>query len=252
MSDIWGNAKSSNKAAPPSDTFGQIAYNITSIASSLRELQQLVDDIGSSKDGRALRNKMSSKREETQLLVNQTKAALQKPFEPTDKAKHSKLAKNFNDVLIDYEKMIKASLIKEREIQSFIEERRSTNINTEKGEEKISQFSELREIEEEFIIEAQNNDMKSIEADLEQLTQIFVDLSEEVEKGGEILGQAEDNSDTATAQVKGGSSQLKKATELVKSARVKVAIITALVLLLAFIICIAVWLGVCHGPRCGG
>jgi len=119
--------------------------------------------------------------------------------------------------------------------------------------EKFSNLQELQlsEIDQNAIIEEQNKDMEQIEIDLRELTDCFVDMAETVQMGGEHLKQVEKNVQTSVLKVDSGTSELHWASTYLKRARVKMVIIVALILVLLFIISIAIWLGVCKGPRCG-
>jgi len=113
--------------------------------------------------------------------------------------KHDKLAKQFNDTLIEYENLVKLSLRKEREIASFIEERRSVREqDPDERERRISRFSDLQElklseVDEQAILEEQNKDMLQIEKDLVELADCFIDMANEVKIQGEELNKVENN-----------------------------------------------------------
>jgi hypothetical protein len=55
MADPWGNESSSTRTPEPTDDFGRIAKYINTINVAIKELDRLVNEIGTSKDGKKLR-----------------------------------------------------------------------------------------------------------------------------------------------------------------------------------------------------
>jgi len=91
-----------------------VIANITTINSNVLNLSKGVDKIGGSSDSKILREQLKQRREETQQLIQETKELLQKGYAPSEKLKHDKLSKQFNDIVEEFKKVIKMYLQKER------------------------------------------------------------------------------------------------------------------------------------------
>jgi len=263
MSDPWSTSANSSaqakKQAGTSDESQVTIKNINAIASAIKEISKIIDQLGTNADGRKLRKQLNDRREETTKMVMDTKTLLQRQWAPSSdgsnvKVLKDRLGKQFNDLVTDYERLAKESERKQREIVMVLETRTSTISGLTTDHERSQTLGgQLKEIQfdngniDEAIILEQNNDIKAIERDLEQLAEAFVDVNKELEGQREMLDTVSNNVGSATTNTEEGAKEIKEANRLACSARWKLFVGMAIVLIL---IALAVIIGVCVTGHC--
>jgi len=85
-------------------------------------------------------------------------------------------------------------------------------------------------------IEARHADIKRIEASIQQLHQLFVDMAILVDAQGEMLNQIEYNVSTSVAYTAKGVEELKSAVKLQKKSRKKMYIIIVIFVIIAVVV----------------
>lgn len=85
-------------------------------------------------------------------------------------------------------------------------------------------------------VEARHADIKRIEASINQLHQLFLDMAILVEAQGEMLNQIEFNVNQSVAYVKDGTVQLQKAVKLQKKSRKKMYILIVIMVIIVIVI----------------
>jgi len=252
MTDPFGSATSSSRSPDPTDDFGRITKNINSINLAVRELEKMVNEIGTSKDGKKLRTDLKQKRDDTVKVRMETKSLLDKEVNQNEKVKRDRLAKQFNDALSAYEKIAQISVRKEREIITILEEglteRSDLSVPAEKRSNTLSRLKEINfEDVNEKIIQEQNADVFQIEKDLEQLQDCFVDFSEELNRQAQDLQQADQNLEKGKLEVRDGRKILEETSILATAIRWKQFIIALIIIIVIIIIIVA---ATCGSHKC--
>jgi t-SNARE complex subunit (syntaxin) len=212
----------------------QISDNIFRMVKATNDIREHIKEIGTARDDRKLREKLSKLREETKKIIETCKSALNSNEIRTNRIQYGKLSQDFNDALQNYEKEVKISLEKERAfvvaLNEVIESRRDTG---KSFSNKLTEIN-LDEVDEK-LIEEKNKDIRQVEKELEELGHLFVDIANTVQDQGKTLGRVESETESADANTKQGVRSVKEASVLACSARIKVLII---ILILFVIFCI--------------
>ena len=155
----------------------------------MKTLRDLSLGLGTPKDTKLLRSKLTVEREETMTLTKRIVQNLKdKPINQAERMQHDKLAKEFEALLGHYTKFNQQIISREKEL--VIEERlyeekpvqayqTSTQVQLE-NERKISiDFKNLGDLEE-VIIRERNEEIKSLEKDMSEMNAMFVDVAQMV------------------------------------------------------------------------
>jgi len=239
MSD-WGNDKNNGGQ----DIFVKIANNVQQLNVAVRDINNFCNQIGTAKDSSKLRDQLKKKRDETQQIVVDTKALLSGQFSRDDKLKKDKLVKQFNDILEEYEKIVKLSIRKEREVVEFLRDSIIGNRSRSSTEQESQLGLKLNDIKfgsvDEAIINEQNQEIKELEENLSELAECFVDIHTEVVAQGEQLNRAEGNIKQADQDTYQGTKEIHQAGIFATKARIKVCIIISIILVIIIAIILAI------------
>jgi len=153
------------------------------------------------------------------------------------------LARQFNDILTEFQKVTKLSLQKERE-HSFTLSEGSSFVNNPGGGRYDSFQAKLQENKiDELIIQQRNSEIKQIEQNLEELAECFVDVAKTVDEQGEQLTIADKNTAQAAESVSSGVKEVSEAAYLKSKIRQKKCLILIFTIVLLLII-VAIIVGV--------
>lgn len=250
--DPWGNSERYSKKQPRGgDRFAALSANVRTIAENARKLDDMMNDIGTRRDTRDLRNRIRDLRNETAELVQEAKAIIAEGSQPSEKSKLDKLANEFQTALKTYERAAQESIRKEKELLTAMELHMSQGGDNRQSVGKY----DLQEIGlgdvDEAIIEEQNREIRELERDLVGLADVFKDVKELIEEQGTALDPAEQNVRDAEETTRGAVVELKKANKLACAARWKILIIVVLclVILLLIVLVIALAVGITQGNK---
>ncbi|PKU63839.1 syntaxin-22 [Dendrobium catenatum] len=225
------------------DTTQAVASGVFQINTAVATFQRLVNSLGTPKDTPVLREKLHKTRLHIGQLVKDTSAKLKEASETNHHAEVSqskkiadaKLAKDFQAVLKEFQKVQKLAAERETAYTPFIREAvlpssytaSEADIGSEKTPEERALLVESKRQEvllldneiafNEAIIEERQLGIQEIQQQIGEVNEIFKDLAVLVHDQGVMIDDIDsniDNSRAATAQAK---TQLTKASKTQKS-----------------------------------
>jgi len=124
---------------------------------------------------------------------------------------------------------VKDSLQKERELATSMRESFLGTSNNSGTQDIQLQLQEFKDVDE-AIINEQNDDIKEIEKNLQELSECFVDVAQEVDAQKADLAVVESNTQAAKQAVEYGTKELDKANKYAISIRKKYVLIVVAIL----------------------
>ncbi|KAL6045695.1 Syntaxin-7 [Balamuthia mandrillaris] len=259
----WGKAKQ-GQAGSGSEAalLDRIADQLQQLSRNVSQLKELSQKLGTRQDNDRLRQDLSRLREETTDLAKRTREDLYggdserrwKAADVKSRAKRDRLGGQFRDLLQDYERAAQLSLKKEREAVQVIEEtvnhRKSMKAgryddddddSDGKGFQMKMKELGLDDVDvDEKLIRERNEQIHQIELDLQELGEVFRDVSTLVHDQGEILTTVETQASTAKANTDYAVEELEVSNKLQCAARRKMCclgiIVTAVVVVILIIL----------------
>ncbi|KAF9107464.1 hypothetical protein BGX27_008727 [Mortierella sp. AM989] len=253
------NQKSINagqQAAAFSARVNQISQQVFRISSNVSSIQRFVGFLGTNKDTEDMRSKLHDVTEQTRVLVKDTSQDI-KDLAKLDntqakKLEHNKLSKDFQKVIVEFQKVQRVSAEKQRE---FVDRAKLSSVRvdyededrSESGDQPLINDSQRRmqlmvvdnELEyNESLIVQREDEIREIEHGITELNEIFRDLGTMVNEQGSMLDSIENNVTSISMSTNAASEQLTTAAIHQKNARKKscyllliVAVVTAVVML---------------------
>ncbi|KAG0016581.1 hypothetical protein BGZ81_011145 [Podila clonocystis] len=251
----WGQANANVNQRAYAATIQRISQQVFRISSNVSSIQKLVGLLGTNKDTEDARAKLHDVTEQTRALVKETSQDIKdlSKYDATGKKlEHQKLSKDFQKVLVEFQKAQRLSAERQRE---FVDRVRLTNVRndyededgSESGDQPLINNSQRRmqlmvvdnELEyNESMIVQREEEIREIEHGITELNEIFRDLGTMVNEQGSMLDSIESNVTSISMTTHSASEELTIAATHQKNARKKqccllviVAIVTAIVVL---------------------
>jgi syntaxin 7 len=182
----------------------------------LKSLRDLSSALGTPKDNKLLRAKLTHEREETISLSKRIVQSLRdKPINQAERMQHEKLAKEFEALLGHYTKLNQQIISKEKEI--VIEERQSIEKQPVFSQAQLEQerkisvdFQNLGNLEE-VIIRERNEEIKSLEKDIAEVNAMFVDVANMVHEQGIVVDEIDQHTQNTHAETTRALADLNQA-----------------------------------------
>jgi len=253
----------------------QVLELIKQINNSNIQIRQLMNQLGTSKDSRELREKLrllitstkaTAKNAGDQLRVLEsasTRAALHEGASAESarlRNQHQKLAKDLQSSLQQFSDVAGNALEKERtsalpvaqvQLYSKASQQGFAAVgDDDDGDERhgllAASRSQQKQLENEqkfneLLIQDRENDIRAIERDMVEVSEIFTDLSKLVIDQGGLIDNIESNVEVAHVQVETGVVELKKASEYQKSSRTKLCVLALIILIIVGIVVVVVY-----------
>ncbi|KAH7057500.1 t-SNARE [Linnemannia elongata] len=236
----------------------QISQQIFRISSDVSSIHRLVEFLGTNKDTEDVRNKLHDVTEQTRLRVKETSQEI-KDLARLDnthvkKLEHNKLSKDFQKVLVEFQKVQRTSAEKQRE---FVDRARhgatrndySDEDASESGDRPLIDDSQRRmqlivvdnELEyNESMIVQREEEIREIESGITELNEIFRDLGTMVHEQGSMLDSIENNVTSISMSTHAAAEELTTAAIHQRNARKKSCYLLLIVAFVAGIVAVAV------------
>jgi len=226
MAEVWNN----------------VAQNLNRLNNITQEIARHEKLIGSGGDNDSLRSELKQLREEGQALVKSSKEMLVKPFERVDKAKHDKLQAQLTDLATSFEKVAKMSIRKEMEKRLSQVQPRSSSSSSQPQQQQQQLHQQLLELKaqsvDDMILEQNNQDLRALEKEMTELSEVFVDVLNITQESGQDLQKVHSNVESADSRVESGNTQLHQASKYACAYRKKMTILSIIVLAVIVLIII--------------
>ncbi|KAF9184265.1 hypothetical protein BGZ51_003463 [Haplosporangium sp. Z 767] len=251
-----GGSNADQQQAVFSARVNQISQQVFRISANVSSIQRLVGFLGTNKDTDDVRNKLHEVTEETRTQVKDTSQEI-KDLAKLDnthgkKLEHNKLSKDFQKVLVEFQKVQRVSAEKQRE---FVDRVRQTNVRndyededrSESGDQPLINDTQRRtqlmvvdnELEyNESMIVQREEEIREIEQGITELNEIFRDLGTMVNEQGSMLDSIENNVTSISMSTHAASEELTTAAVHQRNARKKscylmliIAVVTGIVVL---------------------
>ncbi|RWR74431.1 syntaxin-22 [Cinnamomum micranthum f. kanehirae] len=239
--DLQSNTKPSDRLPKPVGN-ASVAAGIFQINTAVAGFRRLVDAIGTTKDTPDLRQKLHHSRQRIGQLVKETSAKLRalsdsdrsSDVNPSKKIEDAKLARDFQAILQDYQKVQR--LAAEREAayapsgppSSLAESSGSIEHSSQDTDQDGHSFLREQKRQEilllgnevafnEAIIDEREQGIKDIQDQIGQANEIFRDLAVLVHEQGVVIDDIDSNIEGSHATTAQARTQLAKASKSVKS-----------------------------------
>ncbi|KAH0457148.1 hypothetical protein IEQ34_015055 [Dendrobium chrysotoxum] len=223
------------------DTTQDVASGVFQINTAVATFQRLVNSLGTPKDTPVLREKLHKTRLHIGQLVKDTSAKLKEASETNHHAEQNKkmadakLAKDFQAVLKEFQKVQKLAAERETAYTPFIRQAvlpssytaSEVDIGSEKTPEERALLVESKRQEvllldneiafNEAIIEERQLGIQEIQQQIGEVNEIFKDLAVLVHDQGAMIDDIDSNIDKSLAATAQAKTQLTKASKTQKS-----------------------------------
>ncbi|KAG0261883.1 hypothetical protein BG011_000580 [Mortierella polycephala] len=253
---LGGGGRADQQHAVFSARVNQISQQVFRISANVSSIQRLVGFLGTNKDTDDVRNKLHEVTEETRAQVKDTSQEI-KDLAKLDnthgkKLEHNKLSKDFQKVLVEFQKVQRVSAERQRE---FVDRARQTNVRNDYEEEDQSESGDQPLINDtqrrtqlmvvdneleynESMIVQREEEIREIEHGITELNEIFRDLGTMVNEQGSMLDSIENNVTSISMSTHAASEELTTAAVHQRNARKKscylmliIAVVTGIVVL---------------------
>ncbi|KAI8599323.1 t-SNARE [Dissophora ornata] len=236
----------------------QISQQVYRISTNVSSIQRFVGFLGTNKDTEDVRNKLHDVTEQTRVLVKDTSQDI-KDLAKLDnthgkKLEHNKLSKDFQKVLVEFQKVQRVSAEKQRE---FVDRVRQTNVRNdyededqnESGDQPLINDTQRRmqlmvvdnELEyNESLIVQREEEIREIESGITELNEIFRDLGTMVNEQGSMLDSIENNVTSISMSTQAASEELTTAAIHQRNARKKSCYLLLIVAVVAGVVVLAI------------
>ncbi|XP_053393859.1 syntaxin-12-like isoform X2 [Mercenaria mercenaria] len=234
-----------------------VGNNIQKISQNVKQLEKLVQQIGTPQDSEEVRDRVHQVVHSTNTIAKdtnkdmQTLAHLPAPLNTQQarqfKMQKERLTEQFSDVLKNFQTVQRTAAEKERASISRARAASSSNYSGFGDEPQDDQFSrpgysqtaQVLQMENDVdleMIQERESAIKQLESDIMDVNQIFKDLGMLVHEQGEVLDSIEANVEHATIHVEEGNKQLSAAQNYQsKARRKKCCLIVVLLVILAIV-----------------
>ncbi|KAG0302710.1 hypothetical protein BGZ98_007284 [Dissophora globulifera] len=254
-----GNANNNNNsnAEAFSNRVNHISQQVFRISSNVSSIHRYVGFLGTNKDTEDNRNKLHEVTEKTRDLVKNTSQDI-KDLAKLDnthgkKLEHNKLSKDFQKVLVEFQKVQRISAEKQRE---FVDRVKHTNVRNDYEDEDRSESGDRPLINEqrrmqlmvvdneleynESMIVQREEEIREIESGITELNEIFRDLGTMVNEQGSMLDSIENNVTSISMSTQSASEELTTAAIHQRNARKKSCYLMLIVAVVAGIVVLAI------------
>ncbi|KAG0048184.1 hypothetical protein BGZ83_006814 [Gryganskiella cystojenkinii] len=236
----------------------QISQQVFRINSNVSSIQRLVALLGTHKDTEDLRSKLHDLTEETRLQVKDTSQDVKNlaNFDNTTgkKLEYQKLSKDFQIVLVEFQKAQRVSAEKQR---NFVDQARKTNVRNDYEDEDASASGDQPLINDnqrrmqlmvvdneleynESMIVQREEEIREIEYGITELNEIFRDLGTMVNEQGSMLDSIENNVTSISMTTQSASEELTTAAIHQRNARKKSCYMLLIVAVVAGVVVLAI------------
>ncbi|KAF9424982.1 hypothetical protein BGZ94_007948 [Podila epigama] len=273
QSPLRGNIHESGHGAQPWNTTGhtivvvgevpqgdydymikQISDQVFRISSNITSVQRLVEWLGTNKDSHDVRTKLQELTEQLRVQIKETSQNIKylSKYEGSGKKLETqKVSKDFQRLLVEFQKVQRVSAEKQREFVFKARQVAKNEYPADEGQEEAEQpliddaqrrlqllvvDNEL-EYNEAMIVQRED-EIREIEQGITELNEIFRDLGAMVHEQGGMLDSIESNVTSIAMSTEAAAEELHEAAEHQKSAQSKscyllmiAAIVTAVVVL---------------------
>jgi len=247
------------------DEWQEISGKLTRLNTITQTLTRQNNQVGTSGDALQLRAELKKLRDEGQGIVKITKELLQRPYDRSQKAKHTKLQTQFTELSTSFESIAKATIKNEinrraSQIVSPSSHNNNTTTNSSSSSFSSSQNTSYNNPSsdrsanggvvspplqhavvpqdnlEHMLVDERNKEMKELESELTQISEVFVDLNKLTAEQGEQLKVAQSNTESANIRVEEGRQELEKASMYNCAYRKKMVFLIIIILIVIAII----------------
>lgn len=233
------------------DVWNKVADNLNRLNTITQQLTRLDKDLGSGEeDNSQLRNDMKRLRDEGQDIIKKTKPLLTQPYDRSQRAKHDKLQNQLTELSTQFEKAAKVTINKEMEKRLSLITPSGSNKNpfdsSSSGGQRQQQQQQQTQIQQQvnvdkLLLDERNKEIKELEKELTELSEVFVDVMTLTKEQGEDLHVVSGNATGASQQVEAGIPELKQANKYACQYRTRMLILAIIIMVvIAIIIIIAV------------
>ncbi|KAF9151080.1 hypothetical protein BG015_007115 [Linnemannia schmuckeri] len=260
-----GNNNRWNSSGSPGDAqaafsakVNQISQQVFRISSNVSSIQRLVGFLGTNKDTEDVRNKLHDVTEQTRLQVKDTSQEI-KDLARLDnthgkKLEHNKLSKDFQKVLVEFQKVQRISAEKQRE---FVDRVRLGSARNDYSDEDASESGDRPLIDDsqrrmqllvvdneleynESMIVQREEEIREIESGITELNEIFRDLGTMVHEQGSMLDSIENNVTSISMSTHAAAEELTTAAIHQRNARKKSCYLLLIAAVVASIVVFAI------------
>ncbi|KAK3842742.1 MAG: t-SNARE [Linnemannia gamsii] len=236
----------------------QISQQVFRISSNVSSIQRLVEFLGTNKDTEEVRNKLHDVTEQTRQQVKETSQEI-KDLARLDnthgkKLEHNKLSKDFQKVLVEFQKVQRISAEKQRE---FVDRARYSSARNDYSDEDESESGDRPLIDDsqrrmqllvvdneleynESMIVQREEEIREIESGITELNEIFRDLGTMVHEQGSMLDSIENNVTSISMSTHAAAEELTTAAIHQRNARKKSCYLLLIVAFVAGIVVLAI------------
>ncbi|KAF8928435.1 hypothetical protein BGZ47_001645 [Haplosporangium gracile] len=255
----WDSGDSPGDAqAAFSTKVNQISQQVFRISSNVSSIQRLVGFLGTNKDTEDVRNKLHDVTEQTRLQVKETSQEI-KDLARLDnthgkKLEHNKLSKDFQKVLVEFQKVQRISAEKQRE---FVDRVRHDSARNDYSDEDASESGDRPLIDDsqrrmqllvvdneleynESMIVQREEEIREIESGITELNEIFRDLGTMVHEQGSMLDSIENNVTSISMSTHAAAEELTTAAIHQRNARKKSCYLLLIAAVVAGIVVLAI------------
>ncbi|KAK3824589.1 MAG: t-SNARE [Benniella sp.] len=245
-------------AAAFSARVNKLSQQVFRISSNVASIQRLVDLLGTSKDTDDLRTELHDLTEQTRELVRETnqdiKALANLDNTHAKKLEYRKISKDFQMVLVDFQKVQRVSAERQRE---FVDRARlaSSHNGSDDGRQgqysgQLSQSDYQRRMQlmiidnevdfNESLIGQREEEIREIESGITELNEIFRDIGSMVYEQNSLLDSIENNVTPIRMRTQAASEELTTAARRQRKARRRSCCILIVVALVAAVVVFAI------------
>jgi t-SNARE complex subunit (syntaxin) len=226
------------------DLAEELAEDINILDQNVLHLKDLIHKLGTKGDTPRLRHEMRAIRGETQDMALDVRDRLNE-MPLSQRVQKATLVKQFADVLQQYQTIQDESIRKERVIISNMEEKmaeqdeqKATGKNRDKFQFSLEDMG-VEDVDKRILTE-QNAEIKSIEKDLTQISEMFKDMNQIVEEATPQLDAIEEKVGTTKVKTEEAANTLAQTMRAVILARWKQLLIASIILAVILLVLIVV------------
>lgn len=240
----------------------QLSQRVFCISSNVANLQRLVGLLGTSKDTEALRGNLHDVTEDTRTLVRESSQDIRNLARLDNthakKLEHNKISKDFQKVLVEFQKVQRLSAEKQREFvdrvkhTSFGKAQDLPSVQDEPSQSsaQLSQWDSQRRMQllmvdneldfNEAMIGQREQEIQEIEHGITEINEVFKDLGSMVYEQSSLLDSIEYNVTPIAMNTRAAAEELTTAALRQRNARKRSCCILILVAVVTAVVVIAI------------
>ncbi|KAG0240268.1 hypothetical protein BGX31_002135 [Mortierella sp. GBA43] len=237
----WATMTSRASGAAFSARVNQLSQRVFCISSNVANLQRLVGLLGTSKDTEALRGNLHDVTEDTRTLVRESSQDIRNLARLDNthakKLEHNKISKDFQKVLVEFQKVQRLSAEKQREFvdrvkhTSFGKAQDLPSVQDEPSQSsaQLSQWDSQRRMQllmvdneldfNEAMIGQREQEIQEIEHGITEINEVFKDLGSMVYEQSSLLDSIEYNVTPIAMNTRAAAEELTTAALRQRNAR---------------------------------